>query len=138
MSRRLGGHHARPEQEGPVVHGHEGVAGRDEGASVGAGAAGNVLAERVDGEDAEDAHEDHGGLEDACRHETKRGPVAVALGDRVEGDGGDDASEAGEDLEEGADRYAGGVAVTEDEVGLGEDVGQNPNLTGIEKTKVAR
>jgi hypothetical protein len=56
----------------------------------------------VDGEDAEDAHEDHGGLHHPGGHEAERGPLAVAPGDAVEGDGGGDARESGEDLEDGA------------------------------------
>ena len=76
------------------MDGDERLAGRDEGAGVGAGGAGDVVAERVDGHDGEDADEDHGGFHDPGRDEAERGPFAVAPGDRVEGDGGDDAAEA--------------------------------------------
>ena len=95
MQQRVeGGHDAGPEQEGPVVDGDERLADCAEGAGVGSGGAGDVLAERVDGHDGEDADEDHGGLQDPGGDEAERGAFAVAPGDRVEGDGGDDAAEA--------------------------------------------
>ena len=110
------------------MDGDEGLAGRDECAGVGAGGAGDVVAERVGGHDGEDADEDHDGFHDSGRDEAERGAFAVTPGDRVEGDGGDDASEGGEDLEHGAQRHAGVAAGTEHPVGLVEHVDPQSEL----------
>ena len=84
-----GGHEAGAEQEGPVVDGDQCVgAVASPSRAVGAG---EVLAEGVDGQHADDADEDHRGLEDAGGDEADGAVRAVPLGNGVQRDGGADA-----------------------------------------------
>ena len=109
-----------------------------QGAGVGAGGAGDVLAERVRGHDGDDADEDQGGFEDPGRDEAERGTVAVAPGDRVEGDGGDRRRLRAVSTSNSAPNGTPeSLPAPSTQSGLSSTSVHSPNLTGIEKTKVA-
>ena len=85
------------------MDGDQRPAGQDERRVVGPGGAGEVLAQRHDREQADDADRDQRGLDDAHGHVAERQAFALAPEDRVERDRRADAGDQGDDLEQRPD-----------------------------------
>ena len=106
------------EQKRLVMDRHERAADHGEGGRVRAGSSGQVLAQGHDGEDADQADDDDGGLEDARGDVAKGEAFALPLDDRKQHDRGADVGDREDDLQERAELHARVSAGTQDVVGV--------------------
>ena len=110
-----GGAESRSEQEGRVMDGHQGPAAEDERRAVG-GAAGEVLTQGDEREQADDADRDEGRLDDAQGHVAEREAFVLAPKQREQRDRGPDAGNGRDHFDKRAQLHARVTAGTDDEL----------------------
>ena len=111
-------HEAGPEQERPTLDGDEQLANRDERAGI---RAGSTLTQGDDREDAQDADEKEGALNETSGDVAERNGFVLSLEEREQHDGAADVADDEKQIEKRTEEDTGVASRAGDVVGVGQN-----------------